>query len=534
MMRYCPNCNNEFAPEDKHCANCGAERPAALQNKKTLVLSQNALAGTSGGANPLRSEPPLTPETPGEIPPNAFLTPIEPKIGPETVPAPDDTETILAKALPTTTPATEDAASDLVDSDKIKPDLPTFWKCAQCVTLNPTNVDYCENCGALKPSAQPTERQAEPGPAIPARDFNAQDVTEARLPIDVIKALVVPEQPKREGLWYIQSSSGTNEGLTRAGGINEDSLFTLELHRFFEGQPETFGFYIVADGMGGQTAGEVASRMAIQTVSPIVTSELAARWATGEKLEKGPVAQVLRDAISLAHTRLREFNLKENIDAGTTMTACCVAHGWAVFANVGDSRTYLFRLPAPTLHEETTDPVLPLVKRNEGAEAEAPPTEPAPVVLPGRDLSGGQTDDLKSERATIKINTIQPAQATVAPRLLIERVTRDQSLVQYLVERGELTLDEVYNDPRRNVILHALGAPDDKVPVDTYQRDLREGDTIMLCSDGLWEMVRDQDIAEELLSSPDLASCVQSLIDQANDNGGADNITVILVKTVKG
>jgi PPM family protein phosphatase len=104
--------------------------------------------------------------------------------------------------------------------------------------------------------------------------------------------------------------------------------------------------------------------------------------------------------------------------------------------------------------------------------------------------------------------------------------------VQHLVEQGDLTVDEVYDDPRRNVILFALGAPDETIPVDTYHRELEIGDTVLLCSDGLWEMVRDPAIADYLVKQPDLGRVARTLVDQANQNGGADNITVILVRVI--
>ena len=109
------------------------------------------------------------------------------------------------------------------------------------------------------------------------------------------------------------------------------------------------------------------------------------------------------------------------------------------------------------------------------------------------------------------------------------RVTRDQSLVQQLMEKGEITLEEVYSDPRRNVVLNGLGTRDETVPVDTYSRKLEAGDRILLSSDGLWEMVRDPAFAEKITHIPDPQLCANELILLACQNGGADNVSVIVV-----
>jgi protein phosphatase len=315
----------------------------------------------------------------------------------------------------------------------------------------------------------------------------------------------------------LNSSTGTNEGLTRKGSTNEDSQFSLELNRFFENRREAFGFYMVADGMGGQAAGEVASRMAIEAISAIILNELAGPWMSGEAIKRVHVEKVLHEAILTAHARLREYNQREMRDAGTTLTACCIVEDWAVFANVGDSRTYLFRQPAPP--DVDTQPLKTM-------EEITDPGNRATVKLNERDRA---TDPLVTQS-----NPVSPADNQAASsRLIVERVTRDQSLVQNLVDQGELTIEDVYTDPRRNVILYALGAPDDNLPVDLYYRDLQIGDTVLLCSDGLWEMVRDKEIVDILVVLENLQECNRNLISLANQNGGADNISVILVRVEK-
>lgn len=521
MTQYCPNCNHEFAPEDQRCANCGQPRPPVIQKKFTQILNQNVPSNENQGAvtQPLTV---ITPATATESP----TTPVAPVSPPVS-----SSNKLEAASFSWSLPSEQELAAsaksgqDDDDEDKTESSLPSFWNCKQCVSLNPATSDYCETCGALRPSAEPEKRMAatsdgsvNPLPLPSAVAANAQvtnpvqqsaaSSTTTRLPSDVIAALTSEQPGPAKSGFQLISSSLTDVGISRKGGTNEDSFFQVELQRCFESKLETFGFYLVADGMGGQAAGEVASRTAIQTVGPRVLAELAGPWLSGQTLETSKIDRTLQEVIGAAHTRLYEMNHEEQIDSGTTITACCVVGRSAVFANVGDSRTYLFRPAKPK--DATTDPVLPVLSK-----------EIAPGDRATRKLDA-QTDKL--EPVALK----QPEQ----PKLSIERVTKDQSLVQHLVDEGELTIDEVYNDPRRNVILFALGAPDETIPVDTYHRELETGDTILLSSDGLWEMVRDPAIAALLLAGPDLPQTAQNMIKLANENGGADNITVILVRVL--
>lgn len=514
MTQYCPNCNHEFGPEDPQCTACGQVRPPVIQKMPTLILSQNDKGNGAAPVAAEREEPSL-PAASGKAEGSNFSWALP-------------TENELAAETPV-------EQADDEDEDPTEPALPTFWTCQQCVSLNPSTTDYCETCGALKPSATPEKRMAavldhsaNPLPLPPAaasaevtnpvqQGAVRSDPTTTKLSSAEVAALTAKDQQRAKAGLQMLSSSLTDVGLSRKGGVNEDSYFSIELKRCFEGQPESFGFYMVADGMGGQAAGEVASRTAIETVGPRILAELAGPWLTGQDLEIARIEQVLQAVIGAAHTRLYDYNHQEQIDSGTTVTACCAVGRSAVFANVGDSRTYLFR-PAKPLKPAKEDKTEPLALSQE--------TDP-------RNRKTRKLDEpaRKLDEQTDKLNPAVLEQAQ-PPKLLIERVTRDQSLVQHLVEQGELTLDEVYDDPRRNVILFALGAPDETVPVDTYHRQLEPGDTILLCSDGLWEMVRDPAIAEVVLNQPDLRQAGQVLVEQANQNGGADNITVILVRVI--
>jgi serine/threonine protein phosphatase PrpC len=115
----------------------------------------------------------------------------------------------------------------------------------------------------------------------------------------------------------------------------------------------------------------------------------------------------------------------------------------------------------------------------------------------------------------------------------LERVTTDHSLVEELIEAGEITREEAETDSRRSMITRAIGL-EPGVLVDLETVELREGDRLLLCSDGLTDMVREQEVAELLRSEHDPAAAAQRLVDAANDAGGVDNITVVVVDLEEG
>ena len=109
----------------------------------------------------------------------------------------------------------------------------------------------------------------------------------------------------------------------------------------------------------------------------------------------------------------------------------------------------------------------------------------------------------------------------------IEKITRDHSLVQQLVDEGEITSEEAETHPQRNVITQALGT-DSEVDEDIYTVDLQRG--LLLCSDGLTEEVTETRIAEIVSSKQPLAKRAEILVETANENGGSDNISVALTE----
>ncbi|MCL2082984.1 MAG: Stp1/IreP family PP2C-type Ser/Thr phosphatase [Oscillospiraceae bacterium] len=110
----------------------------------------------------------------------------------------------------------------------------------------------------------------------------------------------------------------------------------------------------------------------------------------------------------------------------------------------------------------------------------------------------------------------------------IERITRDHSVVEDLLYRGELSPDQVKNHPSKNIITRALGTENDVSP-DVFSVDLTSGDFLLLCSDGLTNAVDDMEILYEVLHGGDTSLCCERLVAMANERGGPDNITIILL-----
>jgi len=109
------------------------------------------------------------------------------------------------------------------------------------------------------------------------------------------------------------------------------------------------------------------------------------------------------------------------------------------------------------------------------------------------------------------------------------QLTDDHTLVQHLVDEGRTTRDEAENHPQRSIVTRAIGVSAD-IEVDSMSLDLQAGDQLLLCSDGLTGVVADDDIARELTSGADASTVVHRLIDLANEAGGPDNVTVVLLR----
>jgi serine/threonine protein phosphatase PrpC len=254
----------------------------------------------------------------------------------------------------------------------------------------------------------------------------------------------------------------TDVGMAR--DHNEDSFLVANLtSREASLQPEVRAheigrrgsLFMVADGMGGAAAGELASEMATETVF----THMVEAWGSDPEVTEQRFAYRLKEAVEIANSRIYEYARAhpENRGMGTTTTAAGCFGGSLFLTQIGDSRGYLIR-------------------------------------------SGS-----------------------------IVQITKDQSLMQRLVDAGELTEEEAAISERRNIILQALG-PDPTVKVDLTRQELRRGDVLVMCSDGLSGLVKSDDMLGIVTGATDLVAACKELIDLANQRGGPDNITCIVAR----
>jgi PPM family protein phosphatase len=245
-------------------------------------------------------------------------------------------------------------------------------------------------------------------------------------------------------------------GLTHVGRQrqhNEDSFLVEDKAKL----------YLVADGMGGHAAGEIASRIAVDSISEFImhskTDDGTWPHAYDEHFRRS--TNRLMAAVRLANTRVLEAMRKDARlrGMGTTVVASLVDGDIFSVAHVGDSRAYLIRD-----HQ-------------------------------------------------------------------LSRITNDHSWVFEQVQAGMLTEAEAEKHPLRNVITRALGGALQVAP-DASEIEARPGDVYLLCSDGLTGMVPEDEILKVVTDSDgDLKRACQALIEAANEHGGLDNVTAVLVKT---
>jgi protein phosphatase len=268
--------------------------------------------------------------------------------------------------------------------------------------------------------------------------------------------------PAQGGEIVVHVFGRTDVGRTREH--NEDSFIVADLTTMNATlQPEVRihtpgprgSLFMVADGMGGAAAGEIASAMATE----VVLHELQERWTNAPDTSPETFARALKAATETANSRIHKYAAEhpENRGMGTTATIAGLLGDTLYLAQVGDSRGYIIRSGAA------------------------------------------------------------------------RQITKDQSLMQKLIEAGELTEEEAEVSERKNIILQALG-PEPLVKVDLTSQQVRRGDTLILCSDGMSGQMRATDIARIIRENPDLVEACRKLIDLANENGGPDNITVVAAR----
>jgi len=251
----------------------------------------------------------------------------------------------------------------------------------------------------------------------------------------------------------LQSASLTDPGRVR--DHNEDCI---------EARPE-IGLYVLADGMGGYNAGEVASGMA----TSLIADGLLEAWQPAEvgrmprEEAKALAERLIREQVARANTAIftTSQNNPECAGMGTTLVTCLFHDDFVAVAHIGDSRLYRLRGEA------------------------------------------------------------------------MEQVTRDHSLLQEQLDSGLITPEEAKLSQNKNLVTRALGI-DPTVEAEVHVYDAMPDDVYLLCSDGLSDMVEDDEIRltlTTLKTNPSLT--VQQLIQAANDNGGRDNISAMLIRVAE-
>jgi serine/threonine protein phosphatase PrpC/rubrerythrin len=358
----------------------------------------------------------------------------------------------------------------------------TELSCPNCGALVQMPADLCPQCKfLLSPSASGLRLHATPPPSVGAdlsgpQPHQLQPQANNMQPSDV-RALPISDQPTIQFSpsngsmetettlpYSIQQFQDrnlslavghlTDPGIKRKHKPNEDSLFAMQGARTYNSLPQQFGLFVVADGMGGHASGQDASRLAIQTIINYVLP----RISSDNQVDDQAFLNLLLEGVQQANQAVHQRNLEERADMGTTMTAALIVGSVAYIANVGDSRTYLYREP-------------------EG----------------------------------------------------LTKITQDHSVVASLVEAGIIKPDDIYTHPKRNQIYRSLGEKP-SVDVDLFRVPLQPADKLLLCSDGLWDMVRDPEI-QRLMSTPtpDPSQTGRELIQAALNGGGEDNVSVIVV-----
>ena len=249
----------------------------------------------------------------------------------------------------------------------------------------------------------------------------------------------------------IHVSQKTDVGLQREN--NQDSISTFSGYIEADGRKQSFGLFIVADGMGGYKGGEKASDIAIRTAADHILHHiyLPEVWPTYDE-PQDPINEVLTGAI----TKANEAVLEQAPESGTTITVAILLDNQAYFAHVGDSRAYIYN--SRSLHQ----------------------------------------------------------------------ITQDHSIVARMVEVGQITPEEALTHKNKNVLYRAIGQASN-LDVDTYLHTIPGNSYLLICSDGLWNLVSDEEIGQLLGDITSMDQCVQQFVDLANQKGGDDNISVILV-----
>ncbi|HZR43117.1 MAG TPA: protein phosphatase 2C domain-containing protein [Ktedonobacteraceae bacterium] len=361
-----------------------------------------------------------------------------------------------------------------------RPELP----CPNCGRMVPRDANFCPNCRMLlsptesglhlrvfppTPGVSPSPAsapppplvQASPSPVVPSNSVSEQPTIEMvqggvkNGNTDMEQTIPFDMQQMTGRRLGFAVGTRSDPGIKRKYKPNEDSLFAAQGMLNGSSTPPQFGLFVIADGMGGHANGQDASRLAIQTIIDYLLPKLSGHAGV---VPENSYEQLLVEGVQTANQAVHQHNMDQRADMGTTVTAALIVDTVAYVANVGDSRTYLYR-------------------EGEG----------------------------------------------------LKKITNDHSVVASLVEAGIIKPDDIYTHPKRNQIYRSLGEKP-AVEVDSFSVQLRMGDKLLLCSDGLWDMVRDPKIEDVIKAPvPDPGATGDALIQAAFEGGGEDNVSVIVV-----
>lgn len=248
---------------------------------------------------------------------------------------------------------------------------------------------------------------------------------------------------------------GIGHSIGKQRDHNEDALFTYTTNLICDTLILPFGFYVVADGMGGHKYGEKASAIAVHAMATTVLAALSAPLFDPPSAHTPEMLlNMMQDGVQAAHSTI----LEQAHGGGSTLTAALVVGDTLTLAHIGDSRAY-----------------------------------------------------------------------AIFPEGRIRALTRDHSLVNRLVELGQITSDEAAIHPQRNVLYRALGQVE-PLEAEILNMPIPTAGFLLLCSDGLWGLISDEEIRAYVTAATTPTQACQTLIEAANAAGGPDNITAVLVQ----
>jgi serine/threonine protein phosphatase PrpC len=329
-------------------------------------------------------------------------------------------------------------------------------RCGRCnFEQTESGLTYCENCGSeLLDKAKILVKMPHADKAI-----NEQLIQDGKLDYSIIVPDTIQEKVKQEDEEPLKMIVGFQSNPGRIREINEDSLLVIRLDSTSEsGYLAALGFYAIADGIGGHEAGEIASQLAVRSLSAGVMENLFIPEMRADSIDHNSLESKIKDIVQTANLSIlsRRNIVNKEVDMGCTLTAAFIKNDSAIVANIGDSRTYLMR--------------------------------------------SGE----------------------------LSQITKDHSIVSNMMESGEIHSAETITHDQRGVIYRSLGEKED-LEIDIYSLELSKGDRLLLCCDGLWEMVHEQLLKEVMLERSNPQSACDRMVEMANLAGGDDNISVIIV-----